>query len=293
MDKISIGIPTYNRPSSLKRTLDSLLRQSYLNLEIVISDNCSPNPEVKKLIELYCKKDKRIVVYFQPNNIGMTMNFRFVLENATGRFFMWKADDDVIEDKDFIKKLYTKLLEKGCDFVFPESYYLKKDGQRKPILKGIYENCKNRFEYLNAITKSFACLEFYGLYDISKFSIQSEFNFMEDVGCPDVFYLPNLFLNHDVEFVPETYYIFVHEPSADSFQRSLNLYKDRQAVLRKLIRTFASTDVLNSNQRSIIVSNILTYYEEIIKEHYSIKKIDLLKINVKNMIKRFIGKAKS
>ncbi|MBU4370171.1 glycosyltransferase [Patescibacteria group bacterium] len=42
---VSVGIPTYNRPESLRRTLECITSQTYKNLEIIISDNCSPNQE--------------------------------------------------------------------------------------------------------------------------------------------------------------------------------------------------------------------------------------------------------
>jgi glycosyltransferase involved in cell wall biosynthesis len=93
---VSIGIPTYNRPEGLRRTLGSITNQTYKNLEVIISDNCSTNGDVQTVINEFIQ-DKRIKYYRQPENKGMVFNFKFVLEKATGDYFKWQADDDWIE----------------------------------------------------------------------------------------------------------------------------------------------------------------------------------------------------
>ena len=100
---VSVGIPTYNRPIGLKKTIICFLNQSYSNIEIIISDNCSENPDVKSLCEKFSAKDDRIRYYRQSENIGMYGNFRFVLEKAKGDFFSWASDDDIFHE-DFVKK---------------------------------------------------------------------------------------------------------------------------------------------------------------------------------------------
>lgn len=283
-DKISIGIPTFNRPDSLKRTLDYLINQSYQNVEIIISDNCSTDKSVKEIIEEYSSKDKRIIPYIQKKNIGMVKNFEFVLDKASSNFFMWKSDDDKIEDNDFIKKLYSKLTITDSDFAFPESFYLNKDGSKTSVLYNIYSKCSTKFDYIRAISYTFSCLEFYGLYNLGKFK-KGELKFNENIVCPDTLYIPHLFLNHKVVFEPNTYYIFVHEPSPEGFKANMNLFKDRQIVMRDLITNFAATELLTSSERKEVVANILQYYENIIDEKYSVSIITQTKTKVKNKLK--------
>lgn len=91
---VSVGIPTYNSPEGLCRTLECITQQTHNNLEIIVSDNCSPNPEVEKLVKAFIDKDSRIQYFRQNENIGVINNFKFVLEKATGEYFMWAADDD-------------------------------------------------------------------------------------------------------------------------------------------------------------------------------------------------------
>jgi len=99
---VSVGIPTFNRPDGLRRTLECITRQSYRNLEIIISDNCSTGLETQSVVEEFQKNDSRIQYFRQDKNRGPAWNFAFVLEKATGEYFMWASDDDEW-DKDFIE----------------------------------------------------------------------------------------------------------------------------------------------------------------------------------------------
>jgi len=101
---VSVGIPTYNRPDGLRRTLECITGQTYKNLEIIISDNCSPGPETENVANEFIARDDRIRYYRQEKNNGAAFNFKFVLEKANGEYFMWMADDDIWEPT-FISRL--------------------------------------------------------------------------------------------------------------------------------------------------------------------------------------------
>ena len=90
---VSVGIPTYNRPDGLARTLARMRGQSHANLEIVVSDNASTDPRVREVLDEN-RGDPRVKVFLQPENRGPVANFNFVLEQARGEYFVWAADDD-------------------------------------------------------------------------------------------------------------------------------------------------------------------------------------------------------
>jgi glycosyltransferase involved in cell wall biosynthesis len=97
---ITIGIPTYNRAGGyLRETLESALRQTYRNIEIVVSDNCSTD-RTEEVVRGY--DDPRVVYVKHPQNIGAIRNYNYCLERARGEFFQLLHDDDVIDD-DFIE----------------------------------------------------------------------------------------------------------------------------------------------------------------------------------------------
>lgn len=91
---VTVGIPTYNRPAGLDRTLRQIRAQTYTNLEILVSDNCSTAPETRAVAAAHQQADPRVRYHRQEQNIGLEGNFKYLLQNATGEFFFWAADDD-------------------------------------------------------------------------------------------------------------------------------------------------------------------------------------------------------
>jgi glycosyltransferase involved in cell wall biosynthesis len=118
---VSVGMPTYNRPEVLERSLGMIRAQSYRNLDIIVSDNASPDPRVAQVIMAAANVDTRVRSFRQDTNIGPSGNFVFVLRQAKGSFFMWAADDDEWHPE-FIEKLLKSLLKDDkyglafCDF---------------------------------------------------------------------------------------------------------------------------------------------------------------------------------
>lgn len=128
---VSVGIPTYNRPEGIKRTLECITGQTYRNLEIIVSDNCSPNPKEESIIRDFQKKDSRIQYFRQNENKGGPNNAKFVLEKATGEYFMWAADDDAWESF-YIEKILKEFQSIGSDFVAInfEAQYFENDFEK-------------------------------------------------------------------------------------------------------------------------------------------------------------------
>ena len=98
---VSIGIPLYNSEKTLRIALESLLNQTYSNIEFIISDNGSTD-FTASICREYQVVDQRIIFYQQNSNIGPTENFNFVLKLSKGDFFMWAAGDD-IKSLDFVE----------------------------------------------------------------------------------------------------------------------------------------------------------------------------------------------
>ncbi len=109
---VSVGLPTYNRPEGLRRALECIIKQSYGNLEIIVSDNASPGDETGRVVGEYMARDGRISYVRQDRNIGVIPNFQYVLANSAGEYFMWAADDDEW-DPSFIEFCLLNIGESG------------------------------------------------------------------------------------------------------------------------------------------------------------------------------------
>jgi len=133
---VTIGLPTYNRPAGLKKCLQTISSQSYKNLEIIISDNCSTDEKVQEVILEFAAKDSRIKHFRQTVNIGLEENFNFVYAKATADYFTWMSDDDHF-DSNYIEACMQFLLRhpdhvlcsgiakyySGDDFMFDEKMF--------------------------------------------------------------------------------------------------------------------------------------------------------------------------
>lgn len=94
---VTVALPTYNRVKGLQRALESVLKQDYPSIDIVVSDNASTDATAEYLSEI-AKTDERIRVITHATNNGPLHNFNSCLEVAKGEYFMWLADDDWIAE---------------------------------------------------------------------------------------------------------------------------------------------------------------------------------------------------
>lgn len=111
---VSIGIPAYNAEKTLDACIKSVLNQTYRNIEIIISDNCSSD-STATICRKFADIDPRINLVVQGENIGPVANFNYVLSRSTGTYFMWFAADDV-KSPDFID-VNLEFLQKNPEYV--------------------------------------------------------------------------------------------------------------------------------------------------------------------------------
>lgn len=124
---VSVGITTYDRPAYLKQALDGVLGQTYSNLEIIVSEDCTPNEATKALLREYARKDGRIRYISQPTNLGPPANLQFVLGQASGEYFFW-ADDDDLRDPRWVEVLLRKLANGDAVVAFSNLVAIDPDG---------------------------------------------------------------------------------------------------------------------------------------------------------------------
>lgn len=95
-DSVDILLTTYNtKIEYLKKQIDSILNQTYKNFTLIISDDCSPNEEVREILKEYEQKDNRIKLYFQEKNLGCTKSFEFLLKQSTAEYIAFSDHDDI------------------------------------------------------------------------------------------------------------------------------------------------------------------------------------------------------
>lgn len=107
MEKVSIIVPIYNAEKFIKKCIESILNQSYKNLELILVNDGSKDNS-SKIINQY-KNNKRVNIFTQKNH-GAAYTRNFGLKQATGKYVTFIDSDDFI-DKDYIEK-YVKSFKK-------------------------------------------------------------------------------------------------------------------------------------------------------------------------------------
>lgn len=133
-DLISVIIPFYNVEKFLKKCLDSVINQTYKNLEIICINDCSPDHS-EEIVKKYVQKDKRILLFNRKKNGGLSAARHSGLEIATGEYIYFLDSDDWIAT-DFLEKMYNAIIKKNqkavcCTHVLT-AY---EDGKTKPFLR--------------------------------------------------------------------------------------------------------------------------------------------------------------
>jgi len=123
---VSICIPAYNAEKTIRETLDSILNQTYSNLEVIVVDNASQD-STYAIIESF--KDSRIRAYKNRENIGAERNWNRCLELAGGKYWaIFHADD--LYGPTIVEK-QVRLLEENPDVgaVFTRAYRINSLGE--------------------------------------------------------------------------------------------------------------------------------------------------------------------
>jgi glycosyltransferase involved in cell wall biosynthesis len=124
---ISVLIPNFNYVKYVATAVDSALAQTYPNIEVVVSDNCSTDGAWELLKSRY-GGDPRVRLYQNETNVGMARNFDRLLELARGRYVMCLSSDD------FLLPPHLARLEAGfardpqLDVVYCNAYFAREDG---------------------------------------------------------------------------------------------------------------------------------------------------------------------
>jgi len=121
---ISIALCTYNGERYLPLQLESLLTQTYENLEIIIVDDKSSDNTLE-IVHDYMNRDSRIKLYKNEQNIGFNNNFGKALSLAAGEFLAISDQDDVWE-KDKIEVLFNNIQDNWL--IFSNSALIDQDG---------------------------------------------------------------------------------------------------------------------------------------------------------------------
>lgn len=133
---VSVIVPVYNAESYLKECIESIMCQSYTEIEIILIDDGSTDNS-SKIINDFAKKDDRIKCFYQENQ-GVSAARNYGIQMAKGEYLYFVDSDDWI-DENTLLDLMQIVLEQQIEFAFSNYYY-------------VYEKDKKILD-INSVTK--------------------------------------------------------------------------------------------------------------------------------------------
>jgi len=137
---VSIIVPIYNSQQYLSRCIDSILTQTFKYFECILIDDCSKDNSFA-ICEDYAKKDDRIKVLRNTENIGVSLSRKRGLLASTRNYVQYIDSDDWIEIN-MIEKMYQKAISENYDMVICDYFYSQ---------NGIEQAQKQSFTSFNTI----------------------------------------------------------------------------------------------------------------------------------------------
>jgi len=256
---ISIIIATYNRADILSQTLDSVLRQTYVNWEcIVVDDGSTDNTD--QLLTEYCKQDMRFKYHKRPKekpkggNVCRNLGF----ELSSGLFIKWLDSDDLLSNDLLLSQvnlMTTSIEDKYIVATSKWNYFTDNIENVTPKVKEINKNYDNGFDLIYD----------FGVYNT--FLPPHAYLVRREVIMKSGLWNESLLINQDGEFFTR---VLLNTSKVLHAQNGTAFY--RYGLLNDNVSTFSN----EQKCRDAILSWILidTYIKIHIKQENSIKYVE-------------------
>ena len=239
-DLISVIIPIYNSEKYLKKCLDSVISQTYKNLEIILINDGSLDSSGMICLE-YADKDKRIK-YIEKENEGQSVARNIGIDNANGKFLCFLDSDDYIDEK-YLDSAIKVIKENKIDAVIFNYYHVYMDGKafgERDFSEGIYDlkSESQRYKFLVKVFLPYKCgfevwNRIYSADIIRKNNIR--FPVFNPVVGEDLFFNILYFLcANRVQVSNDRYYYYAHNEGSTMDLNKENLHLNRYNEISQL-----------------------------------------------------------
>jgi glycosyltransferase involved in cell wall biosynthesis len=128
---VTIAVAVYNTEKYLRDCMDSVVNQTYQNLEIICVNDCSTDKSLE-ILEEYAAKDTRIKIITNEKNSGLGVTRNVGMDAAHGEYILFIDSDDWL-DLTACEKLVVKAKENDSDVVFYSAYRVDRNRKKKMI----------------------------------------------------------------------------------------------------------------------------------------------------------------
>lgn len=247
--KISVLIPVYNVESYLPRCLDSILGQTFTDLEVVCVNDASPDGSAR-ILEQYAARDPRVRIITKETNQGLMMARKTGYLNARGNYIFFCDSDDFIP-AETLADLYRKATGTGADITVGDMYQRNLQGRL------VLRNRRNAegpdgMNYLRAILNGATCSLCGSLYRRELLTGQSYHTLLHQSFSEDRILLTQLLLitSPKVAVSPTPSYYYCLNPSSITRRRLSD-----EALREQLKALFWCYDYVNAGAPGIAADN--------------------------------------
>lgn len=143
--RVLVAVPAFNAELTISRTLTSLKNQTYRNIHVFISDDCSKD-STPSICKKFVNENNNFSIVVQPVNLGLYENLQYLSKIENYDYFMWLASDDFVSP-DFISN-NVDFLERNPDFVASSSkeFFVYEENIEEGIHLDLVGSKKQRIE---------------------------------------------------------------------------------------------------------------------------------------------------
>ena len=289
MEKLlSIIVPVYNGEEHLDRCIQSILDQNYINMEIILIDDCSSDTS-RKICEKFSLKDQRVKVFYNEKNMGIYETRNKGIGLANGEYITFVDDDDYIE-----KTMYQKMMQRfdekeRLDLVICNFINISENGAligRSKEKGGEYtkEDIKRKFIYRLIGNQEISCAVWRCIFKkdkIMKHDIRFKASRVKDDMC---FFLEYILNCEKLYCVEDCLYNYITYAKSTINTLGIGNIQDAMTVPNHYYEILKKYDALDSKIKNDLGIEYIKSYISI-KESCSNKKEFYKNLNNKNFRK--------
>lgn len=233
---ISIVLPIYNGEKYMRKSIDSVLAQTYANWELLIIDDGSTD-NTAIIAQEYAAKDHRIRYYKNPENMRLPRTLNRGLSLAKGDFLTWTSDDNYYYPT-ALETMHNALVQQGKEFAFASCDVINGDGDIVECIM-VNDNAKKSILGINPVGACF-------LYSRKVYETVGEYD-PEMTLVEDFDYWQRICAKYEPACIPQKLYAYRwHDGALTSTMRKDTFNRTLEKCLLKNRSGFGKTDCVSS-----------------------------------------------
>jgi len=262
--KISVIIPVYKVEPYLNQCVDSVLAQTYENLEVILVDDGSPD-NCGAICDEYAKKDRRVKVIHKENG-GLSSARNAGIDIATGEYLNFIDSDDWVES-DMLELLYNNLVKCDADISCCD-FYMAYANKNEPLSFAVGNLAFNSEQAVERVLKmKFPPSAWAKLY---KRHIFDDIRYPVGKYCEDNFIIIDILSKANI-IVGDPAFKYYYRQRKNSIMRNIDRISDNMEALNKVFETAKEKypDIADTAKSFLPRMNLYILNQIIFVKHYA------------------------